>query len=157
MKFLFAILLAIPLLGQKTQEYCAPCHAEQLGDFETHPHAAKGLSCDACHGTSVKHRTTTGGAPPDRVAAPDEVPALCGTCHPAEKKDYLTTKHATLVMSRAAAKSANCATCHGVHALRTAKETQQQCLKCHTTLPASCKPESSCVSCHVPHTMKAKL
>src|SRR5258708_16938681 len=144
MKHLLLLLCCLPLLAQKTHEYCAPCHAEQVSDLETHAHFAKGLSCDACHGQSVKHRTSTGAASPDKVAAPDEVPALCGTCHPSQKKEYLTTKHAALVMSRAAVKSANCATCHGVHSLRTAKQMQQQCVKCHTTLPASCKPETSC-------------
>ena len=99
MKYLLLALYASSLFAQKTHEFCAPCHAEQVGDFQTHPHFAKGLSCDACHGQSVKHRTSTGAASPDRVAAPDEVPALCGTCHPAQKKEYLTTKHATLVMS----------------------------------------------------------
>ena len=156
MKYLLLLLCSLPLGAQKTHEYCAPCHAEQVADLQTHPHFAKGLSCDACHGQSVKHRTSTGAASPDRVAAPDEVPALCGTCHPAQKKAYLTTKHAALVMERTQVKSANCATCHGVHSLRTAKQTQQQCLKCHTMLPASCKPEATCVSCHVPHTMTAK-
>jgi hypothetical protein len=156
MKYLFFLLCAVSLWAQKTHEYCAPCHGEQVTDFQTHPHSAKGLSCDACHGESVKHRTSTGAASPDRVAAPDEVPALCGTCHPAQKKDYLTSKHAALVMSHAKVKSANCATCHGVHALRTVKQTQQQCQKCHVTLPASCKSDVSCVSCHSPHTMTAK-
>lgn len=156
MKYLLLLLCWLPLGAQKTHEYCAPCHAEQVADLQTHPHFAKGLSCDACHGQSVKHRTSTGAASPDRVAAPDEVPALCGTCHPTQKKAYLTTKHAAVVMERTQVKSANCATCHGVHSLRTAKQTQQQCLKCHTMLPASCKPGATCVSCHVPHAMTAK-
>ncbi len=156
MKWLPLLLFVLPLGAQKTHEYCAPCHAEQVADLETHPHFAKGLSCDACHGQSVKHRTSTGAASPDRVAAPDEVPALCGSCHAAQKKEYLTTKHAALVVSRSAVKSANCATCHGVHSLRTAKQMQQQCVKCHAVLPAPCKPEVGCVSCHAPHRMTAK-
>ena len=156
MKWLLLLFCALLVGAQKTHEYCAPCHAEQVADLQTHPHFVKGLSCDACHGQSVKHRTSTGAASPDRVAAPDEVPALCGACHAVEKKEYLTTKHAALVVARAAVKSANCATCHGVHSLRTAKETQQQCLKCHAMLPASCKPEAGCVSCHAPHLMTAK-
>src|SRR3954463_15680919 len=128
MRYLLLLLLSLPLLAQKTQELCSACHAEQVGDFDTHPHSAKGLSCDACHGQSVKHRTTTGEAPPDKVAAPDEVPALCGTCHATEKKEYLATKHGALVIARSATKAANCATCHGVHALRTVKAMQQQCV-----------------------------
>ena len=157
MKYLVLLLCTLPLAAQKTHEYCAPCHAEQVADLQTHPHFAKGISCDACHGQSVMHRTSTGAASPDRVAAPDEVPALCGTCHAAQKKEYLITKHAALVLARAAAKSPNCTTCHGVHSLRTAQETQQQCVKCHAVLPASCKPGAGCVSCHVPHLLAAKL
>ena len=68
--------------------------------LQTHAHFRKGLSCDACHGPSLKHRTSTGAVPPDRVAAPDEVLALCGGCHSIEQKEYLESKHGKLVMAR---------------------------------------------------------
>jgi hypothetical protein len=118
--------LLLLLMLQKTPEFCAPCHSEQVADFQNHAHFKKGLSCDACHGPSVKHRTSTGAVPPDRVAAPDEVPALCGGCHSAELKEFLESKHGQLVMARSKVKAANCTTCHGVHSLR-----KPQCLSCH--------------------------
>jgi len=35
------LLLALPLLAQKTHEFCAPCHSEQVADFQTHKHFQK--------------------------------------------------------------------------------------------------------------------
>jgi hypothetical protein len=156
------LLLAVALsaLAQKTHEICASCHAEQVADFQTHPHFQKGLSCDACHGESVRHRTSTGAVPPDRVAAPDEVPALCGGCHAAEQKEYLASAHGKLVMARSKTRAANCATCHGVHNLRTARQTQVQCGRCHATLVAAhpaVAAGTSCMSCHAKHTLIATV
>jgi hypothetical protein len=153
-----ALFLALPLVAQKTHEFCAPCHSEQVADFQTHKHFEKGLSCDACHGPSVKHRTSTGAVSPDRVAAPDEVPALCGGCHAPEQKEFLESKHGKLVMARSKVKAANCATCHGVHNLRTARQTQQQCLRCHATLSPThpaVAATAACMSCHARHTLLA--
>lgn len=155
---LIPLLLALPVLAQKPHEFCAACHTEQVADFETHKHFEKGLSCDACHGPSLKHRTSTGAVSPDRVAAPDEVPALCGRCHASEQRQFIGSKHGVLVMARSKVKAANCATCHGVHNLRSARQTQQQCQKCHATLPAahpSLAAAVSCVSCHPGHTLLA--
>ena len=150
MERLFWALMAIPLCAA---EPCAPCHNEQIADVAAHKHGAKSVTCAVCHGASEKHRNSTGESPPDKVASPDEVPALCGACHTTEKKDYLTSKHAKLVMEQSKLKSPNCATCHGVHA---AQKPEARCARCHTQLPASCKPEASCTSCHIRHTMAAK-
>ena len=144
MRLAFWLLLADP---------CAPCHNEQIADVAAHKHGAKQVTCVVCHGASEKHRKATGEAPPDRVAAPDEVPALCGGCHAAENKDYLISKHAKLVLEKSKVKSANCATCHGVHAKQ---KPEARCARCHAALPASCKPGATCNSCHVRHTMSSK-
>jgi hypothetical protein len=151
------LLLCLPLAGQKTHEFCAPCHSEQVVDFQAHKHFQKGLSCDACHGPSLKHRTSTGAVPPDRVAAPDEVPPLCGGCHAAQLKEFAPSKHGKLVLARSKVKGANCTTCHGVHNPRTPAQTLQQCQKCHATLPAShpAAAPSSCMGCHGPHSLTA--
>jgi hypothetical protein len=127
-----ALLASFALAAQPVHELCAPCHAEQAADFETHPHFTKKLSCDICHGRSEKHIKAVGAAPPDRVAAPDEVPALCAPCHAIEHKDYLPTAHAKLVLARARQKAPNCATCHGYHGPRPAKA---QCSRCHMETP----------------------
>lgn len=160
---LAALLLALPLCAEKTHELCAPCHAQQVADFEKHPHFQQGISCDACHGPSVKHRSSTGAAAPDKVASSDEVPALCGACHTAEQKEYVTSHHGVLVLARAKVKAANCTTCHGVHNLRAAQQTEVQCQRCHATLPAACNaaPTSktaavSCMNCHARHTLAVK-
>ena len=155
---ILVMALTLPVLAQKIHGFCAPCHSEQVADLQTHTHFQKGLSCDACHGPSVKHRTSTGAVSPDRVAAPDEVPALCGGCHAGQQKEFLQSKHGALVMARSKVKAANCATCHGVHNLRTARQTQQQCQKCHATLAAShpaVAAAASCMSCHARHTLLA--
>ncbi|MBI2679910.1 MAG: hypothetical protein HYX25_02745 [Candidatus Solibacter usitatus] len=164
MRWALAVLLwALPLCAEKTHELCAPCHAQQVADSQTHPHFQKGISCDACHGASVKHRSSTGASAPDKVASSDEVPALCGACHAAEKKEYAASKHGVLVLARAKVKAANCTSCHGVHSLRAAQQTEAQCQRCHAALPAACKaaPASkaaavSCMNCHARHTLRAK-
>ena len=143
--------------AEKTHEFCNACHTEQVADFKTHTHFQKGLSCDACHGPSVKHRGSTGAVPPDRVAAPDEVPALCGQCHNPQQKEYSGSKHGVLLLARQ--KAAQCTTCHGVHNPRTARQMQTQCLRCHAALPAAhpaLAAEAQCMSCHARHTLAAK-
>ncbi|MGH9720483.1 MAG: cytochrome c3 family protein [Bryobacteraceae bacterium] len=156
---LVLLLCTLPLAGQKVHELCAPCHAEQVADFYSHTHFQKGLSCDVCHGASVKHRTSTGAVAPDRVAAPDEAPALCGACHTAQGKEYSASQHGKLVLARSKTRAANCATCHGVHNARAARAMLQQCQKCHATLPAShpaLTAGSTCFGCHSKHTLAAK-
>ncbi|MGH9628930.1 MAG: hypothetical protein ACRD7E_11450 [Bryobacteraceae bacterium] len=146
-------------MAQRAHELCAACHSEQVEDFKSHPHFVKNLSCDACHGASEKHRNAAGGAAPDRVAAPDEVPALCGSCHPAAQKEFAPSAHGKLVLSRSKTRAANCATCHGVHSPRTARAAEQQCSRCHASLPEACKAPVekkeaiSCMNCHHPHTL----
>jgi Cytochrome c3 len=156
------LLAAAPVWSQKTHELCASCHTEQVEAFLTHPHAGKGLSCDNCHGKSEKHRLAAGAASPDRVAAPDEVPGLCGACHIEQRKQYEQSKHGRLVLAQSKTKAANCETCHGVHSQRDAAAVVKQCQKCHASLPESCKASPAvhtakveCMSCHAKHTLLA--
>jgi hypothetical protein len=137
MKAAVFIAMAGLALAQKAHELCSACHSEQARDFQSHAHSAKGLSCDACHGRSEKHMKATGAAPPDRVAAPDEVPPLCGTCHAAEHAEYKLTMHAKLVSARAKVRAPHCGTCHGVHNPRAAKS---QCARCHMEIPKNAAP-----------------
>jgi hypothetical protein len=141
---------------------CQACHAEYVADVKSHPHGARGISCEVCHGASAQHRASIGAASPDRVAAPNEVPALCGGCHQQPGKLYATSAHGKLVLASSRTRAANCGTCHGVHALRNATAMKRQCDRCHTTLPAACsaKPAKaiaagklSCSGCHDPHTL----
>jgi hypothetical protein len=152
---------------QPVHELCKPCHAEITTDFLGHPHAKAALSCDTCHGESVRHRESGGGADPDRVAAPDQVPALCGTCHnqPAASgpaatllSEYQSSKHGVFVAERSKVRAPHCATCHGEHSLRPARAIQLSCSRCHQQLPQGCSGEPPslasavrCANCHTPH------
>ena len=167
-----AILFLGPLAAvaqQPLHELCRPCHSENAKDFLSHPHAKAGLSCGTCHGESVAHRESGGGADPDRVAAPDQTPALCGTCHnqpTANAADsavtllsqYQSSKHGVFVAERSKVRAPHCATCHGAHGVRTARAIQLSCGRCHEQLPKACggEPPSQasavrCANCHQPH------
>lgn len=162
---------AVEVFGQeppapKLHEVCGACHSEPASDFQEHPHFAKGLQCDACHGSSKPHREATGHKPPDRVAGPAEQPAVCGACHVAQRKQYESSKHGQLVAARAEKKAAACTTCHGTHSLRAPAAILTQCKRCHTELPASCRKDPSpeaaaaarvaCMSCHDQHGLSAR-
>lgn len=165
------ILLALGTAAaqQPLHELCKACHSETTTDFRNHPHAKAGLSCDTCHGASVAHRESGGGSDPERVAAPDEVPALCGTCHdkPAASiagsaatllSQYQASKHGVFVAERSKVRAPNCATCHGAHGLRPARAIQLSCNRCHEQLPQACSGEPPaqvsavrCANCHQRH------
>ena len=153
---LLSALVLVPVVAQKPHELCNACHQSQVADMQSHIHLGKGVNCDACHGASTKHRESTGNVPPDRVAAPDEVPALCGTCHTPQHQDYSNSKHGELVAARAKVRSANCATCHGVHAPRKGAAIQTACARCHASPPPVCNRQAACASCHAPHLFVAK-
>ena len=162
MRALLLLLLALPLTAQKVHDRCNACHNEQVTDFLQHPHEAKQLSCDTCHGPSEKHMAASGGAAPDRVAAPDEQVALCGACHVPVRKEFEQSKHAKLLLARSATRAPACGTCHGVHAPAAARQIEQRCIRCHNTLPPACRMEVAnvapvrCMSCHSRHTLTAK-
>jgi hypothetical protein len=169
--FAVALLLSCAALRaqQPVHELCKPCHSEITSDVLSHPHGKAGLSCDTCHGESVRHRESEGGADPDRVAAPDQVPALCGTCHDHPVTDaagsaatllsqYRSSKHGVFVAERSKVRAPHCATCHGEHGLRSARAIQLSCSRCHQQLPQACSgdPPSTvsavrCANCHQRH------
>jgi len=150
----------VPLCAQSAHELCAPCHTGPADDFKSHPHAAKGLSCDACHGKSNAHIQASGYMPPDRVTGPLEQGTLCGTCHTAQRKAYESSKHWKLVQARTQVRSPACTTCHGSHQLRTPVSLTAQCQRCHEALPAACEKKPArteakvgCANCHDKHAM----
>jgi len=166
---LLILLLHTSVFGdEKTRDFCKVCHSETVQDFLSHPHSAKGLDCDTCHGESVKHRSSQGHTEPDRIAAPHEVPALCGGCHAGKgtttiQEQYSSSKHGKLVLAKARVRSPHCGTCHGVHSVRETPGLEAQCKRCHTQLPASCaatpvsaKARVSCANCHAAHVFAAK-
>ena len=153
---------------EKTRDFCKVCHGETVQDFLSHPHSEKGLDCDTCHGESVKHRSSQGHTEPDRIAAPHEVPALCGGCHAGKgsstiQEQYSSSKHGRLVLAKSRVRSPHCGTCHGVHSVRSPQGIEAQCKRCHTQLPASCtvtaastKARVSCANCHTAHLFAVK-
>ncbi|MBL8173567.1 MAG: cytochrome c3 family protein [Bryobacterales bacterium] len=151
------LLLGLALQGQETAKVCAACHTDPFEELQTHKHFAKSVFCDTCHGASEQHRNAVGATPPDKVAAPEHQPGLCGTCHPGQRKSYEASKHGVLVMAKSKTRAASCGTCHGVHSARTAAAMLRQCERCHASLPASCKKETAevgklaCAGCHEPH------
>ncbi len=161
---LVAATPASALRAQKQHELCGVCHSEEAKDFLTHPHFQKGLECNVCHGDSTKHREAEGHTEPDKVAAPAEIPALCGACHTGKGPksivaEYSGSTHGKFVLQPSKVRAPHCGTCHGVHARREGKAIETQCRRCHTTLPTSCsgKPPRqaavSCAACHNPHTL----
>lgn len=157
------VLWIAAAFGQEIGKQCLPCHSEHVGDLKTHKHAARQVGCEVCHGPSQVHRNAVGAAAPDRVAAPEEVPALCGGCHVQQRKEYEGSKHGKLVLARSKTRAANCGTCHGVHSLRDASAMKKQCDRCHASLPAACTstPQGTagklvCASCHSPHLLARK-
>jgi Cytochrome c3 len=166
---LFILLLQAGILSdEKTHDLCKVCHGETVQDFLSHPHSKNGLDCSTCHGESVKHRSSQGHTEPDRIAAPDEVPALCGGCHAGKgsttiQAQYSSSKHGQRVLAKARVRAPHCGTCHGSHSLRALQAVQAQCKRCHVPLPASCaatpasaKARVSCANCHAAHVFGAK-
>lgn len=152
-------LLLFFLLAQQPAVHtlCQQCHTEAAADVESHPHFAKGVSCDACHGASEKHRAASGHVAPDRVAVREQVPPLCGSCHPAQRKAYDVSRHAVLLP--AGGKPAHCAACHGNHNAKAARAIETTCQRCHASLPAACAAAPAraarvrCAGCHNPHSL----
>ncbi|MBM3764377.1 MAG: hypothetical protein FJW32_03210 [Acidobacteria bacterium] len=137
---------------------CAPCHNDQIADFATHKHS-KQFECGICHGPSEKHRASTGTVPPDRIAGPDKVAALCGNCHAQEQQHFERSKH-NKAYSKENVRTANCVNCHGQHANRPMAAVERNCVRCHQTTPDKCKGQPvaplarvSCMGCHARHTL----
>jgi hypothetical protein len=166
MKFAVVMLFLAPaaITAQPAHETCAPCHSTQAEEWESHIHRDKGVSCDSCHGKSAEHAGAAGAISPEIVAGPAEQPKVCGACHTAQAKEFIESKHGQLIQARSREKQApHCTMCHDNHALRTWTGTLQQCNRCHSQLPASCRREPpvktarvACANCHGKHTLIVK-
>ncbi|MBM3801213.1 MAG: hypothetical protein FJW26_02755 [Acidimicrobiia bacterium] len=167
--FLLTLLFRVTLVaGEKTSDFCKVCHSDTVTDFLSHAHSKNGLDCDTCHGASIKHRSSQGHSEPDQIAAPHEVPALCGACHTGKgsttiAEQYASSKHGQLVLSKARTRAPHCGSCHGVHGALGPLEILAQCKRCHTKLPESCRARSSaakasvgCADCHAAHGFAVK-
>ena len=152
------ILLAAAAFAQEPlHEVCGACHTTAAEDFLSHKHPGVGMDCATCHGPSERHREAAGAAPPDRVAAPQQVAELCGMCHAAQAADYTKSAHGELVAAMSKTRAPNCGTCHDVHRIRPMKSMERRCNGCHRQRPEACAGEPlreaalSCAGCHNPH------
>jgi predicted CXXCH cytochrome family protein len=163
---ILAVLLACTALPvfPETKDSCLDCHSdlpEPLGviaeTYSQNIHAAKGLTCAACHGGDASSddpekamsRTSGWKGKIDRK----QIPELCASCHAdAERmkkynpglrvdqfQQYKTSVHG-MKWAKGDAKVAVCTDCHGVHDLRAPSDPRS---KVHPTSIAT-----TCSRCH---------
>lgn len=173
---LFLALLVTPLLngqpGYAGSEACAICHEDLVKEFQKTRHQAlekepgrgwQGKSCEACHGSGVKHSETTDLADiinPAKQKAIIENNACLG-CHVNQ------TARVGRILSGHAKDQVACSQCHKVHPKpgellfeRRKPQINALCGACHQTVWASFqRPHGhrlregavACTDCHNPH------
>lgn len=145
---------------------CAKCHADEVKNFSTNPHATASLpngkhnTCAVCHGPGTAH-VASGGDPSKIInfvqlnAA--QVDGLCLQCHGRGDAAFSQSDHGKARLS--------CISCHSIHVTGRSKSLLKSgktelCLRCH----ADVKPQFStpfhhkveeglieCTDCHNPH------
>jgi hypothetical protein len=94
---------------------CHVCHINYADELLATGHAAKGVSCEACHGPSNAHCGDENNiTAPDKMYALDGIDPACAHCH-----DFLTltaSKHAEYLLGELKDKK-TCVDCHGKHKL----------------------------------------
>lgn len=140
-----------PLHFTRQGETCGACHSQQAEDVARSIHGratARGIheapTCTDCHSEHAIHSLREGNAS-------REVGETCGRCHESEKmntkfdlpadrvKTFFESYHG-LAMQGGAANAANCASCHGYHAVLPSTDPDSSihrrnlvktCGKCH--------------------------
>lgn len=120
-----------PVAARRQPKTCGRCHAEQRAAYEQSVHAeavARGVagapSCSGCHG---EHGRLGHGDPRVRVSSAAVV-QTCASCHaseelvarmglPADRLSTFAQSYHGLVQKDGALAAANCASCHGAHAV----------------------------------------
>ena len=149
------------------KDNCAACHAgidakqaAIVTGYKTDIHFLKGITCAGCHGGDVT-KTDEDAMDPEKgfTGAPKraEIPGMCGKCHsdanfmrhynPALNIDqvekYFTSVHGKR-LKEGDQKVAVCTSCHGVHGILPADNTNspvyklnipKTCSKCHSDQP----------------------
>jgi predicted CXXCH cytochrome family protein len=171
--------------AQANAARCLTCHASARGQqaFEHSQHAGAGVACQSCHSTHMVEaaRPTTAGEPPLAQAAfftvpqlpaetrwlresllKDSQPALCYTCHAAERAQFSQPFH-----HRVPEGSMKCTDCHSVHGSENHASLSapgwETCTTCHADKHgpflfehAAVRVEG-CVVCHTPHGATARF
>jgi hypothetical protein len=132
---------------QATRDACVTCHSRQSGTsgpghgfaaWRDSPHAAAGVTCDACHGGNPAATDTTaahrGILPSSDQGSPvffTRIPNTCGRCHAAELAYFRTSLHYARLETDG--RGPNCVTCHGSMATRvlTPERLLGTCTACH--------------------------
>lgn len=132
-----------PLRKLTAAEADAPANVPRekhvMNDWLQTAHAAAGVNCSGCHTGKDAQGTPTWVQKPTQEA--------CASCHQAEAKGFLASKHgmrmahglgpmspgmARLPMQAAAHdKTLDCTSCHGAHSFDTRKARVESCLGCH--------------------------
>jgi hypothetical protein len=94
---------------------CFVCHINFADELLATGHAAKGVSCEACHGPSNSHCGDENNiTAPDKMYGPETIDPGCANCH-----DFLAltaSKHAEYLLGELKDKK-TCVDCHGKHKL----------------------------------------
>ncbi|HEY8944432.1 MAG TPA: cytochrome c3 family protein, partial [Polyangiaceae bacterium] len=112
--------------------------ATELEAWHQSAHALAGVNCSGCHLSGDGKATWLASVESER----------CGTCHEAERKAFLASRHgmseaaglgsmrvasARLPMrAEAGSRELECTSCHGAHRFDTRAASVDACLECHT-------------------------
>ena len=99
---------------------CLVCHMTFVSEWLSKTHAAAGVSCARCHGTSAGHANdeNIGATKPDRMFRREQVAPFCRTCHPSHDvapEKVLERWHERYASAKPPAPPAACTDCHGTH------------------------------------------
>jgi hypothetical protein len=130
---------------QEKSSACVACHSlENMGQdmlnlvrkWRHSWHAANDVSCHDCHGGAPEDVSNSMSHDRGFIGTPDNenVPRLCGTCHIAIMKNYLSSGHGQNFCVSPDG-GPNCVTCHGSHNVQQASIdiiSEEMCSRCHS-------------------------
>ncbi len=149
MAALAVALAAVPAHARQRppRSECMTCHARQSGAsgaghgfaaWQASPHAAAGVTCEACHGgnpaatnAAAAHQGVLLSSQPSSPVFFTRIPDTCGRCHAAEAAYFRTSLHFARLESDG--RGPNCVTCHGSMAtsILTPERLLTTCSACH--------------------------
>jgi len=127
--FALALLLALPVIGQMTNDDCLGCHdAVDPAAFNSSIHGV--LSCADCHG-DIK----------DYPHEPVPAAVDCGGCHSDMADQWKNSRHAKAFMA-GNRNAAGCLSCHGGNAHKIIPKSDPKSPTAHANVP------KTCATCH---------
>jgi predicted CXXCH cytochrome family protein len=128
------------LEGQENPSQCMSCHVTNY-DEETHTWEADGITCTACHDTSMSNH-------PMQPMAADRSAKMCGECHNETYFEWQVSSHR--------ASGLDCVGCHDPHATSLkGEDSATQCASCHRTRASNFAHSEhsqqglTCADCHL--------